>query len=127
MNCARAQSNVLSKSANPWRSKLLRAASERNLNLLIPVGNGAFPDEGVVKVKKRAFCWASAVSGFYELDLGANAGGEILAANLNRLESSIGQATPEELKASLQSTGVRLAGEEELGEGGRQIRFWRVF
>ena len=58
--------------------------------------------------------------GFYELDLGANAGGEILAANLNRLESSIGQATPEELKASLQSTGVRLAGEEELGEGGRQ-------
>ena len=63
MNCARAQSNVFSKSANPWRSKLLRAASERNLNLLIPVGNGAFPGEGrVVKVKKRAFCWASAVS-----------------------------------------------------------------
>ena len=87
-----------------------------------PGGQRSIPrrGEGGQSEETRLLLGECSEPGFYELDLGANAGGEILAANLNRLESSIGQATPEELKASLQSTGVRVAGQEELGEGGRQ-------
>lgn len=55
--------------------------------------------------------------GFYELDSGSNTDFEVLAVNVDPQESAIRPASIEELKAELQGTGVRIAGEEGDGEG----------
>ena len=69
--------------------------------------------EGVVRLSLGG----STEPGFYELDLGGNAGIEMLAVNLDSRESSIEPAGTEDLKVSLQGTGVRVAGEKKVGEG----------
>ena len=54
--------------------------------------------------------------GFYELDLGGHGGVEVLAVNVNPLESATQPATVEELKTALAGTSVQIAGDSEDGE-----------